>query len=131
VNPRTPKSRTCGRPEALARLAKAKRYLHWAEAALEEADHDVAAGNAVIAAIAAADAICCVRLGTRSADDDHQAAGALLARADKDAAKALGRVLAVKHRAHYDHVPVPESAAKAAVRGARSVLDAAEAALQA
>jgi hypothetical protein len=115
----------------MARLAKAKRYLHWAEAALEDEDHDVAAGNAVIAAIAAADAICCIRLGTRSADDDHQAASALVARADPDAGKALARVLSVKHRAHYDHVPVPASAAKAAVRGARSLVEVAEEAMQA
>lgn len=47
MNPRSTKSRRCGRPEAVARLAKAKRYLHWAEAALEEEDDDVAAGPSI------------------------------------------------------------------------------------
>jgi len=117
------RTRGCGRAEADARLKKASAYLRYAELALEDGEYDPAAGNAVIAAIAAADSICCIELGERSADDDHQAARLLLARANKDAADALGRALGVKHKAHYDHVPVTRNAAIAAVRAARIIIE--------
>lgn len=49
-------------------------------AAAESGDEarNVAAGNAVLAGIAASDAICCVRLNKRHRGQDHQGAVALL-----------------------------------------------------
>lgn len=131
MSPARSRTRECGRPEAQARLVKAEAYLRYAQVALDDAEFDPAAGNAVIAGIAAADAICCVRLGQRSADDDHQAARAHLARVDRDAAAALGRLLGVKHRAHYDHLSVTSSAARSAVRAARTLIEHARTALTA
>jgi hypothetical protein len=55
--------------EARARLLTAQAYLDVASAVLDERDRDeylnVAAGLAVLAGIAASDAICCARLGRR------------------------------------------------------------------
>ena len=57
----------CNRAEALKRLATAKSYqVRAGELAETEADRQAAAGNAVLAGIATADAICCVRLGRTS-----------------------------------------------------------------
>jgi len=44
----------------------------------------VAAGNAVLAGIAASDAICCVRLGCRHRGEDHRGATELLKTATVD-----------------------------------------------
>jgi hypothetical protein len=104
--------------------------MRYAQLALDAEDYDPAAGNAVIAAIAAADAICCVQLGEHSAGD-HQAARGLLARANQEAANALGRILGVKHRAHYDHIPVNRNAATTAVRAGRTLVEHADDALNA
>ena len=55
----------CSRGEALARANVAERYLTVADLAAEDdADtaHNVAVGNAVLAGIAASDALCCLRL---------------------------------------------------------------------
>ena len=81
-------SKAPGRAE-LAVEPTAESCLRYAQAAFGDGEYDVAAGNAVIDGVAAADAICCVRLGERSADDDHQRARAHLARA-YTAAAALG-----------------------------------------
>jgi hypothetical protein len=110
-------------------LKQAESYLYYAELALDDKEYDPAAGNAVIAAIAAADALCCMKLGKRSADDDHQAALALVAKVDKSAAEALGKALGVKHRAHYDHLTATGSAAKATVRAASKLVTVARTAL--
>ncbi|MHB8661983.1 MAG: hypothetical protein ACYDH6_04775 [Acidimicrobiales bacterium] len=56
----------CGPADARLRAKVARAYLDVAETAAEERvdeARNVAAGNAVLAAIAAADAICCIRLG--------------------------------------------------------------------
>lgn len=55
----------CSLADARARLTDAGSFLRAAEL-LD--DPDVVATNAVIAAIAASDAICCVALGARAAD---------------------------------------------------------------
>jgi len=58
----------------------------------------------VLAAIAAADAICCLRLGQRSRDADHRAATALLSTVHPeglDLAKALRIALDAKDPMHY------------------------------
>jgi hypothetical protein len=88
--------RPSGRRSACT-VADAKAWLYDAEAFLESAhaarDPDVRATNAIHAAIAAGDAICCVALRQRSADGNHAASVELLAKVDAKLAGALNRAL--------------------------------------
>ena len=103
----------CGKQEARARLATARAYLEVASVVLDEQSRDeflnVAAGLAVLAGIAASDAICCVRLRSRHRGDDHRKAADLLRTAVPDGAKlsaSLARLLDVKDGAHYGVIVV-------------------------
>ena len=72
------RTRRCGRAEAAARLSQAHEF-----AALADLDSDsnygptrsASVSNAVLAGIAASDAICCRALGERAAGEDHNDAG--------------------------------------------------------
>ena len=70
------------------RVRTADAYLEVAELVLDEHQRDeylsVAAGLAVLAGIAASDAICCARLGRRHRGDDHRGAAELLSGAVPD-----------------------------------------------
>jgi hypothetical protein len=84
----------CTAADAVKRLRMARMYLDVAELAAEESEPEaltVAAGNAVLAAIAASDALCCARLGKRHRGDNHAEATALLARI-APGGKALDRI---------------------------------------
>lgn len=91
-------------------------YLDVAEtAAAEEGDEarNVAAGNAVLAGIAASDAICCVRLGRKPRGQDHREAVSMLQTVRPEGQRLAGdlsTVLAVKDASHYGETFV--SAAK-------------------
>jgi hypothetical protein len=82
-------------------------YLDVAEsAAAQEGDEarNVAAGNAVLAAVAAADALCCLRLGRQSRGQAHRDAADLLRTVrpgGAQLARHLTTVLGVKDAAHY------------------------------
>lgn len=128
MSPKARRTRPCQLADARARLADAEAFLRAAER-VSDLGGDVVATNAVHAAIAAADAICCVRLGERSRDADHRFAASLLARVDRDLAGALGRVLAVKTSAGYDSRDVSANDAARCVRLAARLRDAARAAI--
>src|SRR5205814_10096628 len=97
------------RDEAKTRLAQAEKYFQLAELAeTEQKDSEAAAtvavGNAVLAAIASADAACCAALGRRARGQDHREASAVLADVQpggEAAAAALSRILSLKDTAHY------------------------------
>ena len=97
----------CGSEDARTRSRVARTYLNLADMASanrEPEARNAAAGNAVLAAIAASDALCCRRLGRRSRERDHSVAATLLAKITPDGAKLardLASVLAVKDIAHY------------------------------
>jgi hypothetical protein len=126
----TPRRRiaSCGAPEARLRVEQAEAYLIAAEMATGEAGGawaTVAAGTAVLAGIAASDAICCVRIGERSRGEDHHEALALLARATPDGpqlAQGLERLLSIKDQSHYGIELVSSSRARSAVRQANRLL---------
>jgi hypothetical protein len=126
----TPRRRvaSCGAEEARLRVEQAEAYLIAAELATGEAGGawgTVAAGNAVLAGIAASDAICCLRIGERSRGEDHHEALALLARATPDGAQlahALERLLGIKDQSHYGVELVSSSRARSAVRQANRLL---------
>ena len=91
----TPTSRTTQCTAAIreGRMAKAKQFVEAAETVESLADDandvDAYVTLCVHAGIAAADVICCKRLGKHSRGEDHTAAVALVGRASETAAKNL------------------------------------------
>jgi len=125
----------CGPTEAARRARLARAYLDLAEQAMgHDADEsrNVAAGNAVLAAIAASDALTCLRLGRHSRGQGHPEATALLRTVRPDGA-ALARDFAtavgIKDAAHYGSVLVTTTALKSVLRAAVRLVEAAEHAL--
>lgn len=116
----------CTEREARLRLAKARDFLDVADLALGDGKLDPATSDAILAGVAAADAICCARLKERSSSDDHAAAAQLLARVDRTAATALRRLLGIKFKAQYDDRPVTRQEARDAVERARRLVARAE-----
>jgi hypothetical protein len=119
---RTGRRSPCTLADARARLRDAEAFLETAEM-VENAD--VKATNAIHAAIAAADAICCVTLAERSADGNHAAAIALLSRVDGRLANALGRALGRRAQASYESRDISATDAESCVRQARALAAAA------
>lgn len=125
-----PRTARAGLPESRLRLKAAQAYLQVAELVLEEQDQDellnVTAGLAVLAGIAASDAICARHLGCIHRGDDHRAAAALLEQAVPDGAK-LGatfrRLIDLKDEAHYGVLVVAARKARDAVRWARQLVN--------
>jgi hypothetical protein len=113
-----------------------RTYLDVAEqAALAETDEgrNVAAGNAVLAAIAAADALCCLRLGRHPRGQGHQEAAGLLRTIRPDGARLaqdLTTVLGVKDAAHHGTVCVSPTVLRSTLRTADRLVAAAETAVQ-
>ena len=122
----------CGPAEARARAKIARKYLEMAELAQTEdvaEAKNVAAGNAVLAGIAASDAICCVRLRRRHRGQDHAGAITLLRAIHPDGRKladALTTVLAIKDPAHYGIAFVTDAKLRATLRAASQLVEAAE-----
>ena len=122
--------RRCTIVDARARDTSASAFIDVADRLVaEEFDSDVIVTNAVHAGIAAVDALCCLRLGERSADQDHASATKLLARVDKALANELTRLLALKTTAAYETRHVGRADATSALRRARKLSAAAAAAL--
>lgn len=129
--PRMHRTASCTPAEAKRRAAIASAYLEAAECILKERSGvkeenlSVAAGNAVLAGIAASDAICAKRLRKVHRGDDHRGAIDLLRTAVPDAkllATKLGRLLDVKDEAHYGIFFVSARKASEAVRSARTLV---------
>ncbi|WP_432491753.1 hypothetical protein [Kineococcus gypseus] len=95
---------------------------------LEEAAA-VATGNAVLAAVAAADAVCCFVAGVRSSGQDHRQAIALLQETTGDAGltRGLREVLDLEDAGHYGLSNVSQANCTAAVRRARTLVEVAAA----
>lgn len=87
----------------------------------------------MLAAIAAADALCCLRLGRHARGQAHQEATALLRTIWPDGAgraKDLTTVLGVKDAAHYGTVFVSRTVLRSTLRAATRLVTAVEGALQ-
>jgi len=125
----------CGPGEATRKARLARAYLDLAEqAAGRDSDEarNVAAGNAVLAAIAASDALTCLRLGRHSRGQAHQEATALLRTIRPDGprlAKDLSTALSAKDAAHYGSVFVSAATLRTTLRAATRLVEAAETAL--
>ena len=109
------KMRVCSRIDARNRLEQAEKFLEAAE--LFSGDDDpnganVSAGNAVLAAIAAADAACCAALGEHAQGESHAEAPKVLATVPgggRDASNALKRAVAIKSKAQYGLIPLSKA----------------------
>ena len=75
--------------------------------------------------IAAADVICCARLGKHAQGQDHNEAVALFEIAAPDVAHYLDKLLGLKTKSGYSHVPASQTDLKKAVRAAESLIEAA------
>jgi hypothetical protein len=119
-------------------LTAARAFISVAELVHEET-HDpvlplrgVAAAVAVLGGIAAADVICCVRIGEMHRGEDHERAVSLLERALPEGRLVRSdfqRLLSIRDRVHYQAIMVTPTEATAAIRQARRMLLAAEEAL--
>ena len=137
----TGKTSACSRTDARARLEDARAFLTVADLALAQnvitGDDDinlsgVSVALAVLVGIAAADAVCCHRLGRRFRGQDHRGAVDVvktLVPEGPDMAKELGRLLDVKDSAHYGVLGVSAKEARKAVEQARRMVDRATTAL--
>jgi hypothetical protein len=119
------RARSAGAVEARQRLRYAIAYLEIAELVLDDDRSEmpgVAAGLAVLAGIAASDAICARRLGEIHRGESHREASRLLRDATPDGkalAATLLKLLDIKDDAHYGLIVVPARKAKDAVRWGR------------
>lgn len=110
-------------------MAKAEQFLSAAEVIEEFAGKvaDAYVTLCVHAGIAAADVICCVRLGRHSQGDNHNEAISLLEKARvPEAAKQLNALLGVKTKAGYSHTPSSAHDVKRAGRSAKHLVEIAQ-----
>ena len=125
---RTSRTQPCDPQDAAQRYGQAKAFAALAELDPDSADgptRSAAVSNAVLAGIAAADSVCCRRLGRHAAGDDHQQALALIEEAGevgKAARRHLETLLSIKHKAQYEEVDPTATEAKRAIRAMRSIL---------
>jgi len=140
----------CTSAQASTHLAHAEAFLEVARLVAAEPggpepslDYEqVAAALAVLAGVAAADALCCASLGQRSRGQDHRSAQSLLrtvrvgpgtgtqqmANAER-LAKALGKLLDLKDTAHYGTMWVSSEEVAQASKAADQLISAARSAL--
>lgn len=143
--PSRARRRPCTADDARTRAAHARAYLETAKLIGSEADkpdevnfNHVAAGNAVLAAIAASDALCCKLLGERSRGQDHRDAVGLLAqvrfgagtdalqaRRARDLSRALATALDLKDDSHYGTLMIGLNELRRLIRAAELLVSAA------
>jgi hypothetical protein len=123
-------TKKCSAKDRLGRMEKARQFGAAASLVDQFAGDDSDLGDAYVtlcvhAGIAAADVICCARLGVHASGHDHAAAAALLDKADAGLAKDLRRLLALKTKAGYSSTRSGPADRKAAGRAATRLVDAA------
>lgn len=126
----TPKFRTAegGSGDARNRRLIAAKYLEAAELAHTEesaAANNVVIGIAVLAGIAASDAICLAATGTRYAGDDHSQAATFLTAVDRALGSELVKLVRLKPGAHYGSRFLGKPECTRALRAANTLVAAA------
>jgi hypothetical protein len=122
----------CGLIEARERIEYAREQMLLAEVAEPwptVSERKASGAAAVLAAIAASDALCCMRLGARSRDSDHRAAVALIGTIEPDGkvlARKLNMVLDAKDPMHYSSEFMSAERHRTVMRAARHLLQSAE-----
>lgn len=124
------RTQRCTSATRAGRLAKARQFQLAAEtiAAVIEGEEieDAYVTLCVHAGIAAADVICCVRLGEHHQGESHADAVALLAKADRTQGRNLKTLLDLKTRSGYGAVRSSVADQKRAGRAAAALLQAAD-----
>lgn len=129
------RERPCDAVVTRGRLARARAFLEAADLVVDLVEGDARAERELAAAlvtlwvhagIAAADVICCARLGRHHSGEDHQAAVRLLRAADEGQDVTLGRLLAVKAPAGYGHRLISAEDRLRARRAAQTLVRRAE-----
>lgn len=126
------RSVACSLREARQRLNTARAYIETAELILGDERREfsgVAAGNAVLAGIAVADAICGKGLKRCARGEDHRQVAELLESAFFDGPKCkktLLRLLDLKDAAHYGFQDFSRVSAQKAVKLARELVGSAD-----
>jgi hypothetical protein len=123
------KTTRCTDAERRGRLNKARQFREAAELINTVADEDELIDAyitlCVHAGIAAADVICCARLGVHAGGQSHGDAIQLLESVDRKLAKDLATLLGMKTRAGYSPVLSTQPTRKSAARSAGRLVDAA------
>jgi len=127
MSPKKLPTRKAGIPEARSRRQIAQKYLEVADVVAVEdgAAINVAVGLAVLAGIAAGDAICIAAIGERYSGSDHSAAAGLLSRVDAALGKQLRRIVDLKPGSHYGDRLLRTQDRTIALRAAALLVDAA------
>jgi len=126
----TVRTTDCPRDVRAGRWGKAEQFARAADIVETLADEDADVGDALVtlcvhAGVAAADVICCARLGTHARGESHEQAVELLGRVNKELAKALGVLLGLKTRSGYSHITANTTDQKRAKRAMEALLEAA------
>lgn len=116
--------RDCDSVVISGRLDKATEFFDAAEH-LEDDMRNAAGDLYVDAGIAAADVICCVRLGVHSNSGNHNEACTLLKKADAGSERHLSTLLGLKNKAAYTHEVISAAECKRMNRAAAHLLEAA------
>lgn len=121
----------CGHGHTDGRRRKMEAFVAAAEGlALFDAQDDPDVTDALVslrvnAGIAAADVICCRRLGHHAVGSDHNDAVALLSRVDKTLGNHLRRLLQMKPKAQYSALAVSNQELKTSQRASDALVAAA------
>lgn len=135
MTPRGPRTRPITAAAVSVRADTARKYLEVGELVMgaDPAERQVAAGLAVLAAIAAGDAICGSALGEYARGQDHDEAPDLLKTVQPDGlelAKHLAKVLAQKPNAHYGTSYLQPDTVRSMLHHAQSLVSAMNARLR-
>ena len=126
------RSAECGKGEANVRLNNANQFMSVAEIVNSSVEDgvdvelaSVAAALAVLAGIAASDAVCCLKLLKRSRGNDHQQATEFLSQVTggEKVAAMLSELLSLKDTAHYGVIQISGGQLKVAMRRAKTLVD--------
>jgi len=120
----TARTRECSEIIRAGRLTKAKEF-YAAAVLVENAAPNASVDLFVDAGIAAADVICCSRLGVYAAGENHNDPVALLEKAEPGVAKYLRTLLNLKSKVAYTHQSVTTEEHKKAGRAAENLVEAA------
>jgi hypothetical protein len=125
MSPKKLVTRPGDRSEGRSRRRIAEKYLEVAELVETEdgAAANVCVGLAVLAGIAAGDAICLAATAQRYSGTDHAAAAELLQRVDTAMGKHLRLLVSLKPASHYGERLLGEKDRTGALRAARALVE--------